>query len=366
MGLRYLVHHLTSEGIYLVVAAHPNLVEINGKKYDANSGKLLDSPVLDSVKRVVRQAPATVEGFVKKSVSRSKPHPKISAKSVHKKPAKSATLMRSHLAKPKAGHKPQTAIDIGHKSIDPTRLHRAKQTAQNKLIKHFSFSELSDSVKRNTAALQAKAAPAIRLPLPPLPTGKTLAKASSKADTEFGKALKKAKSHEQPKLKKAKISHRAAKKLMIKPRTLQTVGFLFAFLIIVGVVGHRYIPNVSVRYAATRAGIHAVLPGYHPDGYTLNNSVGYQAGQIKIGYHSTTDDRQYSVIQAASNWNSDSLAQNFIATNHYQAQTFQDNGRTIYLYNNGNATWVDGGIWYQVQSNSSLSSDQLIHIASSI
>jgi hypothetical protein len=70
--------------------------------------------------------------------------------------------------------------------------------------------------------------------------------------------------------------------------------------------------------------------------------------------------------QRSSEWNSDALVQNFVATSRRAYQSYQDNGKTIYIYEGNNATWVDGGVWYQIEGNASLNSDQLLRIAKSL
>ena len=47
-------------------------------------------------------------------------------------------------------------------------------------------------------------------------------------------------------------------------------------------------------------------------------------------------------------------------------QTIDTAGRTVYIYGNDNASWVDNGIWYQVTSNGDLSNTDVLNIASSL
>ncbi len=56
---------------------------------------------------------------------------------------------------------------------------------------------------------------------------------------------------------------------------------------------------------------------------------------------------------------------NHVLTNKQPFQTFQDAGKTIYIYEDSKATWVNGGVWYQINGNASLTSDQLLRIANS-
>jgi hypothetical protein len=98
----------------------------------------------------------------------------------------------------------------------------------------------------------------------------------------------------------------------------------------------------------------------------LAGPVQYSAGQITISYKSNSDDRNFQLVQRNSDWNSQSLLNNFVTREDEKYLTYQDKGKTIYVYDGNNATWVSGGIWYQVEGKSSLSSDQLLKIASSL
>jgi hypothetical protein len=109
--------------------------------------------------------------------------------------------------------------------------------------------------------------------------------------------------------------------------------------------------NIAMRIASTRSGIEAQLPRYQPTGYSVNGSIKYQPGKVNMVYASTTDSGSYEISQSASQWNSQALLENFILANDKDYQAFQSKGRTIYIYNDSNATWVDNGIWYNIESN---------------
>ncbi|MCA9330648.1 DUF4367 domain-containing protein, partial [Candidatus Saccharibacteria bacterium] len=104
-----------------------------------------------------------------------------------------------------------------------------------------------------------------------------------------------------------------------------------------------------------------------PAGFSMLRGVDYQPGQITITYASKANDgRSYTVTQTDSVWTSDSLRENYLDSLGTEYQTVRENGKTIYIYD-GNATWVDGGVWYRVQaSDAHLSSQQLSDIISSL
>ena len=125
-------------------------------------------------------------------------------------------------------------------------------------------------------------------------------------------------------------------------------------------------PNLSVRVAAARAGFDANMPGYKPSGYSFSGPINYSPGQVTITFKSNTDNKAYSVTQRASNWNSDALLSNYVVAENKQYQTYLDRGRTLYIYDGSNATWVDNGVWYQVEGDAEITTDQLVRIAASI
>jgi len=108
------------------------------------------------------------------------------------------------------------------------------------------------------------------------------------------------------------------------------------------------------------------MPSYKPGGFALSGPITYSTGKISVSYQSNSDNRSYRVTQSNSAWNSETLLDNFVAVNRRAYQTFQDRGKTIYIYDGSNATWVDRGVWYQIEGASSLSSDQLLRIANSL
>lgn len=120
-----------------------------------------------------------------------------------------------------------------------------------------------------------------------------------------------------------------------------------------------------MRVAAARSGVSAQLPGYHPAGFSAANGIKSEPGKVTVAFKSNTNDKQFSVTQQASNWSSDSLLSNHVLASKQPFQTYQDAGITVYISNNSSATWVNGGIWYRIDGDATLTSDQLLRIANS-
>ena len=353
----------------------PDVIELNGRKYNAVTGRIIPRSELTRDKSEPKKVHHTnhpnqvVDGFVKQPKKTRPAHSKAPvAPGVHKKATKSKTLMRSSVTRPpiSALH---GAIDHGYQvrssrvaDIDAKRSSRAKKVSKSSLISKFgNFGSVDGTVKKSTKALPVKPEAIVGVT-----TASGQAAVSSSPVSPFSHALDHATSHLQTKAKKPKLNHRVAHKLRISPRTFNVALSCFALLLLVGFFAYQNVPYLAVRMASTRANVQASLPGYHPSGFALSGNIKYKPGEVSYGYKSNSDERNFSVTQATSNWNSEALIENYVATNHRQYQTFEAKGKTIYIYDGSNATWVNGGIWYRIEGDSSLSSDQLLRLANSM
>ncbi|GAC1392323.1 MAG: hypothetical protein NVSMB46_07910 [Candidatus Saccharimonadales bacterium] len=353
---------------------HQNQIELNGKKYDALTGKIIDKatiikpkPLPNTTKSVMG---ANIDGFKrthKASITQHTP-----ATTVHSSAQHSKTLMRFAVKKPVVlkqdnKHTPQSFTasnnhavsvheNISNPHFDPKRASRAELVNKSEAISRFGNKETDIP-----AIIAVK-------PHPPLTHSiqNTEKKQPHTTEDPFQKAMDAAQGHTFKPLKQKK-HHVVASKLRIHPKLLNIGAACLAFIVIGGFFAYQNMPNLAVHLAAQRAGVNAKMPGYQPAGYSVNGPIQAKPGQIVISFHSNaTDSRGFSITQSTSSWNSEALLENFVATNNKQYQTYQDNGKTIYIYDGGNATWVDAGVWYKVEGTNALNSDQLLRIANSI
>jgi hypothetical protein len=319
------------------------IIEINGKKYDAQTGHLIGAPTAQpQAKPAKTPAPGVaLDGFVRSHATR-KAH-----KPLHKG-QKSKTLMRPAVRKPAI--ETQEAKPKVKKPGD-YRLSRAKNTPKSHKISRFnSQSHAASKVTKKASALPV-ATPKHHLPNPQNIISPTV--------EHFEKAMHEASSHletyspaKNPKTRRAAIA------------SLACVG-----LLALGVLAYQIMPLAKVKYAGTRAGFSASLPQYNPAGFGLNGDIAAGPGEVTLTYSSRTDDKNYKIKQSPSNWNSQSLEANFVAPNYgvnnYLEYPLQ--GKNIYISNdNTKATWVDGGVWYQIEGTASLTNDQLQRIVNSL
>ena len=178
----------------------------------------------------------------------------------------------------------------------------------------------------------------------------------------FEQALASASSHEQPAPKErasAKVRRGARK----RRKALSIAAAIAVFVLLAGFVAYQSRASIQLQLASAKAGFSIATPQYKPSGFALGK-VSYSPGTASLAYSNGT--KQFDVTQKQSNWDSQTLLDNYVATAGKSYQGFQANGRTVYIYGDGNATWVNGGIWYQIHADSSLSSDQLVKIAASM
>lgn len=279
----------------------------------------------------------------------------------------SQTLMRHAVSQPSketsAIHAKATPVSSPSQPSPKThsllyrRQKRAAQTNQSSSISRFS-NNIEPKVHKKYQPLAVQPHPH---------DAKTIAAPASKASHSFEAALQNATSHQQPHYKASKRRHHAAKKLGLSVRALNIGAISLAVVLLAGFITYQNVPNISMRVASSKAGFNASLPGYTPSGFSMAGPIQTTPGAVTVSFRSNSDgNRAFSVKQTPSNWTSSTLLSNQVAVNQQSYQTYQDKGKTIYIYNGTNATWVNGGVLYEVSGNAQLNSEQLLRIADSL
>lgn len=159
--------------------------------------------------------------------------------------------------------------------------------------------------------------------------------------------------------------HSKKRRLTRQPRLATILTSSLALLLLAGYLTYINLPNISMRVAATRAGISANYPNYKPDGYHFAGPITYQPGEVNISFKSNTNERNFVIKQKASGWDSQAVLDNYVTKKTGTYLTYQERGLTIYSFGN-KAAWVNGGLLYTIEGNAPLSSDQLLKIATSM
>ncbi len=379
-----------------------NVLTLNGKRYDAITGKLIGpaapskphhaavpahkpAPAANADARAARlqQAHAVAIAKTPPKPNRSRSHHGQPKAIPAHKPEHAKTLMRRAVRKPVpakttpikqhypiALKSPDLAVPrkLSAAAIDSNRQKRAEQIRTSEHVGRFR------SAKQPAYGIQPRLQP-VAVAAPPvhtaaaMPTHPTAAvrpgaapDASLKTKEIFERALSSATSHMQPphEPRKSKLSG-------FKNRHLSgSLAAVAAVLVIGGFVTYLNKSSVELQIASVRAGFKASMPAYAPEGYK-KQPASSQDGKVAISFVSPVDNSGFTLTQEPSNWDSQTLFDTIVSqqtTTSYQ--TVQHNGRTIYIYDDADAAWVDGGMLYKVTGSAPLTSDQIISIATSL
>lgn len=343
---------------------YQDIIELNGTTYNLRN-KNNQSTRISEMKKIPKIKPndftvpkpqTIIKPFTpEKPVTISKPpkHRDVGVNSSRHQLQKSSILMRKFVKKPKGSRKVTEITSAYSQNISHIRAGRANQAKLSPFIRKFNtdLAPLKTKIKHLPVtptpvknAKQQNSDVQIHQPIPQ----------QSKADQLVNKTLQNIGSVSMAKVKKPKKHH--------KLKWGSAIIFVF---VLASVLTYMNLLKINMKLASAQAGFSASVPGYKPDGYSLVKRINHQAGKIILDFKSNTDDRKYTVKQEVSNWNSQTLLDNVITSHNLAFTTSSENGLTIYLYDNGKATWVNGGIWYQIESNG-LNSAQLTNIANSL
>ncbi|HSW91004.1 MAG TPA: hypothetical protein VLF64_03325 [Candidatus Saccharimonadales bacterium] len=184
-------------------------------------------------------------------------------------------------------------------------------------------------------------------------------------------AISRAMAEATPKHEKAKQHHHHAKAHKKAHRSkiarfMSVASASVAVLLLGAYFTYLNMPALSTRVAAAQAGIGAGYPGYTPNGYSLNGPVAYQQGSVMMKFAANAGPQNYTLSQTHSAWDSSALLEDYVApqagSNYITTTT---GGLTIYSYNT-TSVWVNNGILYTINGNSTLSDEQIQRIAASL
>lgn len=339
-----------------------HIIEVNGKRYDALTGKMVTEKYTNS--KISSKSPLKTSGTSMDGVARRSPHTVRSQEHLKRPVQKSKTLMRATVQKPTTNKVHAVATVVHQKPVTPRNSawsNKLKNVHKSPLISKFGSTKeagLRAPQDANVGMLAQK--------VTTTPNHRAAPEIVASAVNPLRQAVANATSHKQPKLRKPKLHHRVAGKLNIHPRVFNAGALVLAMLLLAGFFGYQNVPNLRMRLAAQQAGVSGSLPAYQPPGFRLEN-ISHKPGEINITYQSNSDDRKFAVTQAASAWNSETLRDKLKTSGDTASPVeIPDKGKTLFIYNDSNITWVDGGIWYRVEGDSKLSSDQLLRLANSL
>lgn len=332
-----------------------NTIEINGKIYDAHTGKHLGGA--DRLQDIIHQE--VKQTRPKQDILPPVREPKRQAH-LNRDPQKSTTLMRPVVKKPAVAVKQQTKaksterVKLGTPHHE--RIKRAEKVEKSPKIKRFNVHASSSAVRPKVPVRAAQLEVKEPAPVHKGPES-TRAHNDWPVVDQFEKALQSASSHLEEFIDDAAASKRG--------RRLSYAAISLVAVLAIGFGAYQAVPTVKVKLAGNKAGFSADVPNYSPAGFGMSGSDA-KAGEVTLSYKSRSDDKGFKITQSPSKWSSQSLVSNYLDGTGKKYETIHSNGKTIYTYDKVNATWVDGGIWFKVESNADLSNEQLIKIANGL
>lgn len=332
-------------------------IAINGVEYDAITGMRLgtegnkqnSTEKAPSKTAPVRKQPLTAGAFHAHKTTRSKTLNRRYVKSPITKgktvPTDSAGSLTKKAPRPAVNHQKSPMIT---KFAKPEKV-QAQQPAKKHAV---TITDIGPMPHPKVAALKKtvnqRSSSAADAPLPKPPTNSEIKKMA------IEKALEKSiPGKKQPK----------------KPRNKRMLNIASAGLMLVLITGYiTYInmPSLSVKIAAAQSGIAATYPSFQPTGYSLKGPVAYENGKVTISFASNSNPQKFALNQSKSTWDSSALLDNYVQkASNGNYQIFNDSGLTVYVYGT-NAAWVNGGVLHTITGDATLSSYQILHIATSM
>ena len=137
-----------------------------------------------------------------------------------------------------------------------------------------------------------------------------------------------------------------------------------AMVLLIGYLTYLNLPQASLRIAANQAGVEASYPNYRPVGYSLAAPAKAENSRVAMTFANSAQN--FTIFEQASNWDSEALLEQIIIPNSGgEFSTDSQNGLTFYSFAN-QTVWVNQGVLYTIENNSTLSDDQIRQIAISL
>lgn len=364
--------------------AGKNIVTINGRHYDALTGKAIVSGPQQDVPRPQHQPgapqaqhkPHRVMSDVTPAKQSAKAHTPRNAgkevRAVHKQLQKSQTLRRAGLKKPTPVQQlAPVPVETEQKAIEapkppvksPADYNRSPSISKfgPTHTAHFSGMAAKSEHKITPQATEpaVRQHPVVTKALAQRPPQQPV----ERSPRELKEALIRERLAEATPATHHEHKHHARRNG--QPRLATILTSSLALLLLAGYLTYINLPNISMRVAAVRAGIAANYPNYSPDGYHFNGPISYKPGEVNITFKSNTNKKGFTIKQQASSWDSKAVLDNLVTKKTGTYLTYQERGLTIYSFGD-QAAWVNGGLLYTIDGDAPLSSEQLLNIATSM
>lgn len=339
---------------------HKQTISINGKTYDAVSGELINQ---HTASPNTSEATASLAQNKQAAPASAAPNKLVSHT---RQPKPSQTLMRTAVKKPEAKsyHKirVQTAVNSSasdlsllsakqHAARNTTRSKRSAATRRVTGISRFASTAITTDVPASVQPIPVRAAP----PLPPAFdfTPKSSAPVAQRNDDMFMQAIANANHHVD-----IKANTREHKRHATFHFASMMTG-VAALLLIVGFAVAINSSGIQLKLAGFQAGLSAANPDFSKTGFSY---TGVTTSHTKRTINLKSNERSYQLIQQATSWSADQMIHSISSVSANGSPNYQTvyiGDQPVYRLDNGNATWVKNGTWYQLNGDRAVDVNQL-------
>ena len=325
---------------------------INGKKYDAITGKLLS-------------VPKNNRKDVKNDISK-----------IHNNLQRSSTLNRKYVSVPKRQnislHQEEMISQFKRRHDYQEAVLRARESKATRedefLISRFSSDhKVISPISKNQIEEVEKIAPFEEHPLVKKANEELRAKKAQKQKISnqevkafaISQAIEKSR-QESKKAKKSKQKGFFANKKFL------SFSLSFAVAIFgVGYLTYTNLPEISSWISEIQSGMTVETPSYIADGYSPKGLAYFDGKNVNFEYKKNNSN--YKIQQTQSDWDSSALLQTYVNQKWSEEySTTYSNGLTIYSNHRGESVWVNNGKLYKVEASDKISDDEIRKIATSL
>jgi hypothetical protein len=376
-------------------------IEINGQKIDPTTGKQIGDQKLirnNSTQKVidgfVRKRPQNTQLPQKPETTKTQlnaistlPHQvptplrknagTIDMVANHRKPQNAKTLLRSIVKKPEK-ITPQinatSSLSVSRvehsatgrglllKRVPDDRFKRASETSKTSTISRFT-NPFDRSVTPTITELPVSPAPVVQTP-PVIPP--TLIKPKLGQFDEKREVFRHPVAQILPKKSRNSMYRRSLFSFFkLRPRVIAGVSAAIAVIAGAGFLAYMKVPAVGLKVVNAKAGFSATIPAIVPSGYSFKGPMQFADGAVVESF-SADAHKAFSIVQRPSNLTSDSLLSKYILSSNFKYQSYSEKGLIVYIYNSGDAMWVNNGIWYTLIAKGNLTSDDILSVAGSM
>ena len=322
---------------------------INGKKYDAITGKLLS-------------VPKNNRKDVKNDISK-----------IHNNLQRSNTLNRKYVSVPKRQnislHQEEMISQFKRRHDYQEAILRARESQATRedefLISRFSSNRkvISPISKKQIEEVE-KIAPFEEHPLAKKANEELRAKKAQKQ--EISNQEVKAFAISQAIEKSRQESKKSKQKGFFSNKKFLSFSLSFAVAIFgVGYLTYTNLPEISSWISEIQSGMTVETPSYIADGYSPKGLAYFDGKNVNFEYKKNNSN--YKIQQTQSDWDSSALLQNYVNQKWSEDySTTYSNGLTIYSNHRGESVWVNNGKLYRVEASDKISDDEIRKIATSL